>query len=162
MYIIVIRKNHECIYIPVDSYFTPAKRFWKILKMTLKSAWKVLEFDLEKCVRTLFIGAHKSYDLITMHPAKRSVEKYEKWYWICLYMLARSRSSRQQAVELVPCFYQQRKAAALRRIVFYPVFWADLCLLHTLTQDVSQTSPYLPSMSWDCAPRYPPPLPAML
>ena len=34
-------------------YFTPAIRCWKNLIMTLKSAWKVLEFDLEKCVWTL-------------------------------------------------------------------------------------------------------------
>ena len=41
------------IYIPVDMYFTPVIRYWKSLKMILKSAWKVLEFDLKKCVRTL-------------------------------------------------------------------------------------------------------------
>ena len=41
------------IYFPVDMYINPAIRYWKSLKITLKSTWKVLEFDLEKCVRTL-------------------------------------------------------------------------------------------------------------
>ena len=55
MYIIVIKNEKKLmsIYIPVDMYFTSAIQYWKSLKMTLKSAWKVLEFDLEKCVRTL-------------------------------------------------------------------------------------------------------------
>ena len=48
MYIIVIKieKKSMSIYIPVDMYFTPAIRCWKNVNMTLKSAWKVLEFDL--------------------------------------------------------------------------------------------------------------------
>ena len=50
-----MKKKTTSIYIPVDTYFTPAIRCWKIVKMTLKSAWKVLDFDLEKCVRTLIV-----------------------------------------------------------------------------------------------------------
>ena len=55
MYISVIKSeewNHEYKF-PADNYSTSAIRCWKILKMTLKSAWEVLEFDLEKYVRTL-------------------------------------------------------------------------------------------------------------
>lgn len=79
--------------------------------------------------------SYKSYYLITMHPAKRSVKNGIKKY---LYMLARSRSSRQQAVVLVPCFYPYQ------RIIFCHVFRADLCLLHTgRFSDVSVSSQHV-------------------
>lgn len=55
LYIIVIKSKTliSGICIPVDMHFVPAIRCWNDFKMTLESAWKVLEFDPGKCVGTV-------------------------------------------------------------------------------------------------------------